>query len=160
MLKWSEISHLTTSHQEKELQARYIFPFFNRWLRVVVLMVDTADKKSHFFRPVYFQHDRVHTFISHQRLREITPASLIALLKDAYHFDPWWAIQQVTDIPAELIETVKKTNIAGRKLKGRRIIDICFNDSLTLLEGIRVNRAFLGSELINQGRLFPLVFEK
>lgn len=130
-------------------------------------MVETKDKGLLFIKPIYFRYKVVNfmpTFTCHQPLKEIPAATIITnqLLKDSYHFDPWWILKKRTDVSPELKGVITQTNIAGMKLKSRKIIDICFNDSLTLIEGIKVKLSFFTSELIDRNKLIlnKPIFEK
>jgi len=152
-------SYSTISHAKESLTAKYIFPFFNPRLTVVLLMVDTKDNNLVFLKPVYFRHKTnifdLPSFVCYQPLKEIPYSAIIAdqLLRNTYHFDPWQVLKKRGAIPSELKEAVVQTNIAGLKLVGKKIINIGFNDSLTFVEGIKVKKGLFTSELITRNEL-------
>ncbi len=124
---------------EGRWNASFVFPFFDRGLRVRFTLVIADDRHLVF-------HERLKWAGQGRLAQRALSGNRPLALKDAhpelfhhlFHFDPWWTMREAAGVPSAVRQAIIATNLTARRLEHLVIRDVVFDDNLTQVEEVRV----------------------
>lgn len=118
---------------------RHIFPFFDKNLNISFFMLELDSHRLIFIGdiPQNIQ-GRVIEFAGNLGLNQNSFKFNIKNFTETQHFDPWWTLRNLDNIPMDVKKIIMSTNIAHKKIKRKMVRDVIFTDDLMAVEGFMI----------------------